>query len=131
MRTRHDYQWVTDRIALGSAVADRDQVGALVGDGVTHVLDCRVTPPDDRLYWGTGIVYRQLGVRDDGERKPDEWFLGGIDFAMEALQWRHARVLVHCRMGMSRAPSMRSCARSARPRTTPPRRSRRPASSPR
>lgn len=102
----HDYQWVTDRIALGSAVSGPDQVWAMVRDGISHVLDCRVGPHAGALYAGTGIVYEQRGVPDDGRPKADEWFWAGIDFAMGALRGPHGRVLVHCRFGMSRSPTM-------------------------
>ena len=68
-----DYQWVTDRIAVGSAVSDPAAVRALIGDGVTHVLDCRVesAPVAAPLYTGTGIEYLRCGVPDDGKPKPD------------------------------------------------------------
>jgi protein-tyrosine phosphatase len=87
-------------------VAEPDDVWVLRRVGITHVLDCRKLEPVDAIYRGTGIVYRQFGVLDDGKSKPDEWFHQGIEFALEALRGRRSRVLVHCRFGMSRAPSM-------------------------
>jgi hypothetical protein len=104
--TSRDYQWVTPRIALGSAVSEPEHVRVLVSDGITHVLDCRMGAFGDSMYSGTGIVYRQHGVPDDGKPKPDEWFFKGIDFATGALRWPWSRVLVHCRFGMSRSPTM-------------------------
>jgi protein-tyrosine phosphatase len=102
----HDYQWVTDRIALGSAVSGPLQVRSLLLDGVSHVLDLRLTPSSESLYAGTGISYLQNGVADDGRPKADAWFFDGIDFVMKALKRPTGRVLVHCKLGMSRSPSM-------------------------
>jgi dual specificity phosphatase 3 len=99
------YQWVTDHIALGSAISEED-IKTLVRDGITHVLDCRLGPGSKALYERTGIVYRQLGVADDGKPKADEWFWSGIDFVTRARKMPRNRVLVHCKMGMSRSPTM-------------------------
>jgi protein-tyrosine phosphatase len=101
-----DYQWVTERIALGSAVAGPLQVRAMMGDGITHVLDVRVEASSERLYAGTGIQYLQNGVPDDGKPKADAWFWKGIDFVAGALRRSPSKALVHCRLGMSRSPTM-------------------------
>lgn len=101
-----DYQWVTERIALGGAVWRPEQVQAMASDGITHVLDCRVGPSAKPLYAGTGVVYLQNGVPDDGKPKPDEWFFKGIDFVLGAMRWPWSKSLVHCRFGMSRSPTM-------------------------
>src|SRR4051812_41712354 len=100
----HDYQWVTDRIALGSVVTGSLQVRAMMSDGISHVLDCRVEASSERLYAGTGIQYLQNGVPDDGKPKPDEWFFRGIDFVTGALRRPGTKAFVHCRFGMSRSP---------------------------
>ncbi len=63
------YQWVTDQIALGSAISE-EHIDALVRDGITHVLDCRLSPESKALYARTGIIYRQNGVADDGSPRP-------------------------------------------------------------
>jgi protein-tyrosine phosphatase len=102
----HDHHWATEQIALGSVVCEPDHIRAIRRAGITHVLDCRKLEPLDTLYLGTGIIYRQYGVLDDGKPKPDEWFHQGVEFALQALQGQRSRVLVHCRFGMSRAPSM-------------------------
>lgn len=102
-----DYQWVTERIALGSAVTGPLHVRELVSDGITHVLDCRMEGKEaSSLYVGTGIVYLRCGVPDDGKRKDDAWFFEGIGFVVDAFRWPRNKVLVHCRFGMSRSPSM-------------------------
>src|SRR5512135_147324 len=48
----NDHNWVTDRIALGSAVSERAQVEILVRVGVSHVLDCRLLPAEAAIYHG-------------------------------------------------------------------------------
>lgn len=105
---RRDYQWVTPRIAVGSAITSAGDVRALIDDGVTHVIDCRIESRygEPSPYAGTSIAYLRCGVPDDGKPKPDEWFFTGIDFALRAFRRAEARVLVHCRMGMSRSPTM-------------------------
>ncbi|HEU4406884.1 MAG TPA: dual specificity protein phosphatase [Polyangiaceae bacterium] len=104
----HDHQWVTDRIALGSAVTRGEQVRVLLDEHVTHVLDLRlhVSSPELVLYEKTGIELLRAGVLDDHLPKPDEWFHRGIDFVLGALDRRRSRVLIHCLAGVSRAPSM-------------------------
>src|SRR6185503_3734298 len=83
-----------------------EDIRCLFRENVTHVIDCRLYPSEEHLYHGTGIVRLHCGVLDDGRPKPDPWFHQGMEFAVDALQAPHARVLVHCRFGMSRAPSM-------------------------
>jgi len=101
-----DYQWVTERIAVGSAITTRDEVDAIVSDGVTHVIDCRLTTHDRDIYTGTGIRYLHNPTPDDGKRKANEWFWRGIVFTERALATSRTKVLVHCKFGMSRGPSM-------------------------
>jgi hypothetical protein len=102
----HDHHWVTERIAVGSAVVTAEHVKALVADGVTHVLDCRLAEGGEVLYGGTSIRYLANPTADDGKSKPDEWFKKGIGFVLTALAVPKARVLIHCMLGVSRSPSM-------------------------
>jgi len=102
----HDHQWVTERIALGSAVVTREHVDALVADGITHVLDCRLGEGGEVLYEDTTIRYLANPTADDGKPKPDEWFKKGIGFVLTGLSIPKARVLIHCMLGVSRSPSM-------------------------
>jgi protein-tyrosine phosphatase len=103
--TPRPYQWVTERIALGGAIW-LEEVPLLRQDGITHVLDCRLRPLNNPSYKSTGIQYRHCGIADDGKSKPDEWFFQGIDFVLKALIAQHSKVLIHCKFGMSRSPSM-------------------------
>lgn len=105
-KSTHDHQWVTERIALGSAVTRFSHVRCLAAENVTHVLDCRVTNPHPELYAHSGIVHQQCGAIDDGVAKVDGWFHGGVRFALEALAKPNTRLLIHCLLGVSRGPAM-------------------------
>jgi hypothetical protein len=102
----HDHQWVTDRIAVGSAVATPDHVRAVVADGITHVLDCRLREGGGALYEGTAIKHLHNATADDGKPKPEEWFRKGVGFSLTALAIPNSRILIHCALGVARGPSM-------------------------
>jgi len=102
----HDHQWVTARIAVGSAVASPEHVRAVVEAGITHVLDCRLRDDGFLLFEGTTVRHLHNGTADDGQPKPVEWFQKGIGFVLSSLAVPKARILIHCAMGVSRAPSM-------------------------
>lgn len=106
MSARHDHQWVTPRIAVGSAVASPEHVSAVVSAGITHVLDCRLRDDGAMLFVDTAVRHLHNGTADDGRPKPVEWFHKGIGFVLTSLALPNARVLIHCAMGLSRAPSM-------------------------
>jgi hypothetical protein len=102
----HDHQWVTDRIAVGSAVATPEHVRAVVMDGITHVLDCRLRQGGEFLYQGTAVRHLHNATADDGKPKPEDWFRRGIGFVLTALAVPRSRILIHCAMGIARGPSM-------------------------
>lgn len=106
MAKGHDHHWVTPRIAVGSAVVTREHVQALIADGITHVLDCRLSEGGGALYEGTTIRYLANPTADDGKSKPNEWFEKGVGFVLTSLAVPKARVLIHCMVGVSRSPSM-------------------------
>lgn len=103
---RHDHQWVTERLAVGSAVVTPEHVRAVVEDGITHVIDCRLEEEGAHLYAGTLVRRLHCGTADNGQDKPVAWFEAGITFALTALARPRTRVLVHCIAGVSRSPSM-------------------------
>ena len=76
--------------------------------GVTHILDLRYEWSDEDLVaeHAPSVVYCSAPTDDDGRRQPDEWFNAGIVFAIEALAHPQSVLLVHCHMGVNRAPSM-------------------------
>jgi len=101
-----DYQWVNERLAVGSAVTEAAQVDALVSDGITHVIDCRMGKAAAELYQGTSIRYFHNPTSDDRKSKTNDWFFKGLDFFHKAMDKPRSKVLVHCRFGMSRGPTL-------------------------
>jgi hypothetical protein len=106
MRQGHDHQWITDRIALGSAVLTADHVRAVTQEAITHVLDLRLCEGGADLWRGTAVTHLHCGTADDGKPKPAAWFERGVGFVLGALAVPRARILIHCALGVSRAPSM-------------------------
>jgi hypothetical protein len=67
----HEHSWVTPRIALGSGMWSECDVTMILAEGITHVLDCRVSS-SECLYVGTPIVYMNCPTADDGDRKDSD-----------------------------------------------------------
>lgn len=101
-----DYDWVTPRVAVGTAITNEGNMGLLAADGVTHVLDLEHDFNDKAIVGGTGIVVRWLPQPDDFRPKPPEWFEQGVDFISQALSREDTRVYVHCLAGIQRSPTM-------------------------
>jgi hypothetical protein len=102
----HDHQWVTERIAVGSAVSTPIHVRAVVEDGITHVIDCRMKPEGEELFRGTSVRYLHCGTEDDRKTKPITWFRKGVAFALTSMALPRSRLLIHCKLGAARSPSM-------------------------
>lgn len=104
---------VTDRLWIGGdlEVFDPDlsfaQLDELDDAGITDIVDLRLEWDDEE--WVTAqmphLRYRWLGVDDAGQAMPDEWFEVGTAHVVRQLN-SGATVLVHCHMGINRAPSM-------------------------
>jgi hypothetical protein len=105
-------QFVTPRLAFGGDLAPefgtaRRQLDDLVAAGVTHIVDLRDEWSDESLVtgWAPGIAYLHHRVEDAGQRIPAEWFEGLLEWVEAAWQEPGSKVLVHCHMGVNRAPS--------------------------
>ena len=102
----HEHDWITNRLAVGSAVVTHDDLVRLPFEGITHVLDLRSTREGEALYRSVPIItYLCLPSADDGTPRTLEWVRDGVQFASEALRKR-GKVLVHCTAGVNRSPSM-------------------------
>lgn len=104
--------FVTDRLAVGgdlspNFVQARAQLDELLRAGITHIVDLREEWSDEGLVgtWAPQVHYLQHRVADAGQKIGPDWFAGLVEWVDEALADDTAKVLVHCHMGVNRAPS--------------------------
>jgi len=76
-------------------------------EGITHIIDVRDEWSDELLVqrWEPAIRYLHHPIADDGRKIPKAWFDTLVEWAHDALTDPNARLLVHCHMGVNRAPS--------------------------
>ena len=104
--------FVTPRIAVGGDLAPefsraRRQLQELVDAGITHIADLRDEWSDADLvaHWAPQVDYLYHPVRDAGQQIGSDWFEQLEGWVNQALADPQAKVLVHCHMGVNRAPS--------------------------
>jgi protein-tyrosine phosphatase len=99
-------------IVTGDLPSDPEAAGAQLAEwrrlGVTHIVDVREEWSDASFVATVApeITYVAAGCDDMGNRRSDEWFESVLDGLGDALSEPDAVVLVHCHMGVNRAPSM-------------------------
>lgn len=105
--------WVTDRIALcGDLPTNKSdalaQLARWESEGITHEIDLRVEANDgDFVTANSSITYIHHGVDDNGGRRDDAWFDVVVGDILEILgSDPGARIVVHCHLGVNRAPSI-------------------------
>lgn len=106
--------FVTDRLLVGGDLDQRDdllaaeQLGELVGLGVTHVVDVRLEADDSEFVLGLTdeVDYLWHGMDDAGQHVPAAWFEAAVTWVLDALEDPDAIVLTHCHMGINRGPSL-------------------------
>jgi protein-tyrosine phosphatase len=101
-----DITWLTDRIAVGGGIWNRENMAKVAQAGVTHVIDMQLEFDDTPLAEGLGVEVLWNPTDDDFERKPVELFRRGVDFAEGALAREGAKLFIHCAAGVHRAPMM-------------------------
>ncbi len=101
-----DYNWVTDRLAVGGAIWTRKNMQALAAAGLTHVVSMQSEFDDSPIADGTGVCVLWNPCEDDLEEKPLELFERGVGFAVEAYRADRSRIYFHCSMGVHRGPMM-------------------------
>lgn len=103
-----DWNWITDQVAIGSAPKPAD-IPAMRKQGVTDVLDLRGEPlaREKRadFYEGSGIRYHYLPMLDRDQPQPLGKYRRGVKIIERALK-HGGKIIVHCRMGISRSSSM-------------------------
>jgi len=101
-----DYQFVTDRLALGGSIGTAENMRDLVRAGITHVVNMQKECDDSRLVDGSGMQVLWNGCEDDFLPKPADLFWKGVRFTLQALADPDAKVLFHCAAGVHRSPIM-------------------------
>ncbi|MBU3976737.1 dual specificity protein phosphatase [Propionicimonas sp.] len=105
--------FLTERIALGGDLSPnfrvaKQQLDELVEAGITHVADLRSEWSDEVLVrgWAPQVNYLHHRVEDAGQLIDPQWFEQLVTWVHDALEADlSAKVLVHCHMGVNRAPS--------------------------
>ena len=101
-----DFSVITSRLLVGAAINSADDVKAIVTAGCTHVIDCRDNFDDASLLSSNPqIIYCWNGTPDDGQQKPDSWFMKSFQFGLQALSLPKTKIYVHCTQGINRGPS--------------------------
>lgn len=106
---------ITDRIYCGGDdyLYDHRAFNALIAEGITHVLDCRIEARSDNFYEDASVIQRRKkaftylnnGIDDDFKPKSVDHFRKSIDFATNALNDPSAKIYAHCAAGINRGPS--------------------------
>lgn len=80
--------------------------------GITHIVDLRGEADDTTNVARVAphINYTWLGTHDAGGGHEFSWNDTGVAAIAKALDDPNARVVVHCHMGVNRAPSMANAA---------------------
>lgn len=88
--------------------AGRAQLARWVAAGITDIVDLRGEWTDEEFVdrYAPGVIYHWLGTHDDGSGQSDDWFESGVEIALQALADPVRKVMIHCHMGVNRAPSM-------------------------
>jgi protein-tyrosine phosphatase len=101
-----DWQFVTERLALGGAIYTAANMRALAGSGITHVVNLQREFDDRSIVGDTGVAVLCIDCADDFLPKPSEIFWDAARFTQEALRQPGACVLFHCAAGIHRSPMM-------------------------
>jgi dual specificity phosphatase 3 len=107
--------FLTDRLIVSGDLSHADSESVLeqldywVSKGVTDVLDVRAECSDENFVGKhqPHMKYNHLGVHDDGAPRDPLWFAAGVKVTLDAFaRSSDSKVLIHCHMGINRAPSM-------------------------
>ena len=101
-----DITWLTDRIAVGGGIWNRENMALVARTGVTHIIDMQIEFDDTPLAKPYGIEVLWNPTDDDFEPKPPAMFERGVEFAETALASDDAKVFIHCAAGVHRGPMM-------------------------
>jgi protein-tyrosine phosphatase len=101
-----DITWLTERIAVGGGIWNRENMTAVAEAGITHIIDMQIEFDDTPLAEEYGIEVLWNPTDDDFDMKPAELLRRGVEFAEAALEGAEAKLFIHCAAGVHRAPMM-------------------------
>eukprot|EP00759_Apiculatamorpha_spiralis_P025388 PhF_6_TR28354/c0_g1_i1/m.42049 len=109
---RFEASLITEDVYLGS-FTDAMQRAALVEHGITHILnvakevDSEHSSSDDDTHTppSTSFVFKKIAVNDNSDEDIGKYFQECLEFIQSARD-QHGKVLVHCRQGVSRSPTI-------------------------
>lgn len=101
-----DFTWITDRIAVGAAIETSENMQAVAEAGITHIINMQIEFDDTSLAAPYKIKVLWNGIYNDFQPKPAEVFERGVEFGLAALRKQRSKLLIHCTLGMHRAPAM-------------------------
>jgi protein-tyrosine phosphatase len=101
-----DMTWIMDRVAVGGGIENAENMAEVARAGVTHIINMQIEFDDTELARPYGIKVLNNGVYNDFEPKPPELFERGVEFGSRALRKQNSKLLIHCTLGMHRAPTM-------------------------
>lgn len=94
--------FVTKRLAFGGAIAKRGDVEKLRELGITHVINLR-RRTNRKIGQFTHIW---LPFRDNGRPRPAWFYSRSLDFYVEAMERKGAKLYVMCHHGICRSASL-------------------------
>lgn len=114
-----DITWITDRLAVGGGIWTRENLDAIIRDGITHIINTQIEFDDCTLLAASDppapnhleekradnhLHILHLPMDDDFQPKPAELLRRGVQFALDALAQPETKLLVHCASGVHRGP---------------------------
>jgi len=108
-RVAIDITWLDERIAVGGGIWNSvENMKAVAGQGITHIIDMQIECDDTELakLFGIEVCWDKVKVDDDFQPKPVGVFECGVRFAQAALEDTKAKLFIHCAAGVHRAPMM-------------------------
>lgn len=100
-----NFDFITDRIAVGQRIDTAEFAAALRAAGITHVLNLIGGPKEcsRERFWADSVCY--VPQEDDWKPRTREMIQAAVQYAFSALRAGGGKLYVHCEMGRGRAPA--------------------------